>query len=158
MQSSELLLAGYHHIARLIYEVDLYSNSSWSVWYPVYIRCWLRTQWLCLWMLLFTTGSPMLLWVLQMWKMLTHPPGMWGNTWTDNMKVVYRLLAQTTLRNILGTKDLHEILSDRESISGSMQARRVSSTHPCYTRWWCRWCWTRPQGPGVSRWRGWRCK
>jgi erythrocyte band 7 integral membrane protein len=32
-----------------------------------------------------------------------------------------RLLAQTTLRNILGTKSLHEILSDRESISVSMQ-------------------------------------
>ena len=32
-----------------------------------------------------------------------------------------RLLAQTTLRNILGTKSLHEILSDRESISNSMQ-------------------------------------
>ena len=32
-----------------------------------------------------------------------------------------RLLSQTTLRNILGTKNLHEILSDRESISGSMQ-------------------------------------
>ena len=35
---------------------------------------------------------------------------------------VCRLLAQTTLRNILGTKDLHEIVSDVESISGSMQA------------------------------------
>ena len=33
-----------------------------------------------------------------------------------------QLLAQTTLRNILGTKNLHEILSDRDSISGSMQA------------------------------------
>ncbi len=32
-----------------------------------------------------------------------------------------RLLAQTTLRNILGTKNLHEILSDRESISTAMQ-------------------------------------
>ena len=32
-----------------------------------------------------------------------------------------RLLAQTSLRNILGTKSLQEILSDRESISGSMQ-------------------------------------
>ena len=31
------------------------------------------------------------------------------------------LLAQTSLRNILGTKSLQEILSDRESISGSMQ-------------------------------------
>merc|ERR1712241_1239068 len=30
--------------------------------------------------------------------------------------------AQTTLRNILGTKNLHEILSDRDSISGSMQS------------------------------------
>ncbi|CAG7817744.1 unnamed protein product, partial [Allacma fusca] len=32
-----------------------------------------------------------------------------------------RLLAQTTLRNILGTKNLHEILSEREGISASMQ-------------------------------------
>merc|ERR1712242_356755 len=40
-----------------------------------------------------------------------------------------RLLAQTTLRNILGTKNLHEILSDRESISSNMQKRR-SSTCP----------------------------
>lgn len=32
-----------------------------------------------------------------------------------------RLLAQTTLRNMLGTHNLHEILSDRESISSSMQ-------------------------------------
>ena len=39
-----------------------------------------------------------------------------------------RLLAQTTLRNILGTKNLHEILSDRESISGSMQVRKVATT------------------------------
>ena len=34
-----------------------------------------------------------------------------------------RLLAQTTLRNILGTKTLHEILGERESISSSMQVR-----------------------------------
>ncbi|KAF2362420.1 Band 7 domain [Trinorchestia longiramus] len=32
-----------------------------------------------------------------------------------------RLLAQTTLRNMLGTKALHEILGDRESISNDMQ-------------------------------------
>ena len=32
-----------------------------------------------------------------------------------------RLLAQTSLRNILGTKNLHEILSDRDSIAGAMQ-------------------------------------
>ena len=44
-----------------------------------------------------------------------------------------RLLAQTTLRNILGTKDLYEILSNRESISGSMQVRSndtMRTAHP----------------------------
>ena len=34
-----------------------------------------------------------------------------------------RLLAQTTLRNVLGTKNLSEILSEREQISNSMQVR-----------------------------------
>ncbi|XP_062341932.1 stomatin (EPB72)-like 3b [Osmerus eperlanus] len=33
-----------------------------------------------------------------------------------------RLLAQTTLRNVLGTKNLAEVLSDREGISHSMQS------------------------------------
>ena len=37
----------------------------------------------------------------------------------------HRLLSQTTLRNILGTKNLHEILSDREGISGAMQVTAV---------------------------------
>jgi erythrocyte band 7 integral membrane protein len=32
-----------------------------------------------------------------------------------------QLLAQTTLRNVLGTKNLSEILSDRENISHFMQ-------------------------------------
>jgi len=41
-----------------------------------------------------------------------------------------RLLAQTTLRNILGTKNLHEILSDRDSISGSMQVALDEATGP----------------------------
>ena len=36
-----------------------------------------------------------------------------------------RLPSQTTLRNILGTKNLHEILSDREGISGAMQVTSV---------------------------------
>lgn len=34
-----------------------------------------------------------------------------------------RLLAATTLRNVLGTKNLSEILSERESISHVMQVR-----------------------------------
>ncbi|KAI7793023.1 putative erythrocyte band 7 integral membrane protein-like [Triplophysa rosa] len=39
-----------------------------------------------------------------------------------------RLLAQTTLRNVLGTKNLSEVLSDRESISHSMQATLDQAT------------------------------
>ena len=39
-----------------------------------------------------------------------------------------RLLAQTTLRNVLGTRNLSEILSERESISTSMQVCFRSST------------------------------
>ena len=41
-----------------------------------------------------------------------------------------RLLAQTTLRNVLGTKNLHEILSQRESISISMQELLDEATSP----------------------------
>ena len=41
-------------------------------------------------------------------------------TWSQS-RSSFRLLSQTTLRNILGTKNLHEILSDRESISSAMQ-------------------------------------
>jgi len=33
---------------------------------------------------------------------------------------------QTTLRNVLGTKNLSEILSEREAISNMMQVRRTS--------------------------------
>ncbi|KPP79752.1 erythrocyte band 7 integral membrane protein-like, partial [Scleropages formosus] len=39
-----------------------------------------------------------------------------------------RLLAQTTLRNVLGTKNLAELLSDREGISHSMQASLDEAT------------------------------
>ncbi|PAA50388.1 hypothetical protein BOX15_Mlig011143g3 [Macrostomum lignano] len=39
-----------------------------------------------------------------------------------------RLLAQTTLRNVLGTKNLAEILSERENISNSMQDILASAT------------------------------
>ncbi|KAL7633066.1 UNVERIFIED_CONTAM: hypothetical protein RMT77_016642 [Armadillidium vulgare] len=41
-----------------------------------------------------------------------------------------RLLAQTTLRNMLGTKNLHEILGDRESISNIMQDYLDVGTDP----------------------------
>ncbi|KAJ7997574.1 hypothetical protein DPEC_G00230410 [Dallia pectoralis] len=41
-----------------------------------------------------------------------------------------RLLAQTTLRNVLGTKNLSELLSDREGISHSMQFNLDEATDP----------------------------
>ena len=37
-----------------------------------------------------------------------------------------RLLAATTLRNVLGTRNLSEILSDREAIADSMHQTLVS--------------------------------
>ena len=41
-----------------------------------------------------------------------------------------RLLAQTTLRKVLGTKILSEVLSDREGTSGQMQLILDHSTDP----------------------------
>lgn len=41
-----------------------------------------------------------------------------------------RLLAMTTLRNILGTRNLSEILSDREAISHAMQTSLDVATDP----------------------------
>jgi len=43
-----------------------------------------------------------------------------------------RLLAATTLRNVLGTKNLSEILADREAISHQMQVRSVSKILPLF--------------------------
>lgn len=45
-----------------------------------------------------------------------------------------RLLAATTLRNVLGTKSLSEILSERESISTSMQVRLPLPFLPPFVR------------------------
>ena len=42
-------------------------------------------------------------------------------TSVENASGSTRLLAQTTLRNILGTKTLAEVLSEREQISDLMQ-------------------------------------
>lgn len=44
----------------------------------------------------------------------------------SNAHTSTRLLAQTTLRNVLGTKNLAELLSDREGISQSMQVRTTT--------------------------------
>ncbi|XP_054896582.1 stomatin-like [Poeciliopsis prolifica] len=45
-----------------------------------------------------------------------------------NADAATRLLAQTTLRNVLGTKNLAEILSDREEIAHSMQVSLDEAT------------------------------
>jgi erythrocyte band 7 integral membrane protein len=53
-----------------------------------------------------------------------------------NVIVVYanshstRLLAATTLRNVLGTKNLAEVLSERETISHTMQSSLDEATDP----------------------------
>ena len=46
----------------------------------------------------------------------------------ENASHSTRLLAQTTLRNILGTKTLSEILSEREIISNMMQVSGTLTT------------------------------
>ncbi|CAF1213527.1 unnamed protein product, partial [Didymodactylos carnosus] len=48
----------------------------------------------------------------------------------ENARYSTQLLAATTLRNILGTKTLQEILSDRENISHSMQSHLDEGTDP----------------------------
>ncbi|CAF1213407.1 unnamed protein product [Adineta ricciae] len=47
-----------------------------------------------------------------------------------NTQYATQLLAQTTLRNILGTKSLQEILTDRETIAHSMQSHLDEGTDP----------------------------
>ncbi|XP_034722933.1 stomatin (EPB72)-like 3a [Etheostoma cragini] len=48
----------------------------------------------------------------------------------SNAHLSTRLLAQTTLRNVLGTKNLAELLSDREGMSHSMQESLDVATNP----------------------------
>jgi erythrocyte band 7 integral membrane protein len=47
-----------------------------------------------------------------------------------NTQYATQLLAQTTLRNILGTKSLQELLSDREAITHNMQTQLDEGTGP----------------------------
>merc|ERR1712079_359544 len=48
----------------------------------------------------------------------------------DDFNRSTRLLAQTTLRNVLGTKNLSEILSDRENIADGMHQSLDEATDP----------------------------
>jgi erythrocyte band 7 integral membrane protein len=54
----------------------------------------------------------------------------WSVTNVENASNSTRLLAQTTLRNILGTRSLSEILSERETISHAIQANLDEPTDP----------------------------
>ncbi|XP_020901142.1 erythrocyte band 7 integral membrane protein [Exaiptasia diaphana] len=48
----------------------------------------------------------------------------------ENANRSTRLLAQTTLRNVLGTKSLSEILTERDTISHVMQSALDEATDP----------------------------
>jgi len=48
----------------------------------------------------------------------------------ENSNRSTRLLAQTTLRNVLGTKNLSEILMERDTISHTMQSTLDEATDP----------------------------
>ena len=48
----------------------------------------------------------------------------------DDYSQSTRLLAATTLRNVLGTKNLGDILSDREQIANMMQSTLDEATDP----------------------------
>ena len=95
-----------------------------------------------------------------MWRTPTTRPGDYSDVtlaMTDDV-CLPRLLAQTTLRNILGTKNLHEILSDRESISSSMQVWQLAGKQLRIIMMLFRVFLMKPQLPGGSRWRGLKCE
>ena len=48
----------------------------------------------------------------------------------DDYRESARLLAATTLRNVLGTKTLGDILSDRDAIATEMQELLIEATEP----------------------------
>ena len=69
-----------------------------------------------------------------------------------------KLLAATTLRNILGTKTLADILSERESIAHDMQVDTLISSNIHISEFYQnrRSVLMKPLNLGVCMWRGWR--
>ena len=57
-----------------------------------------------------------------------------------------RLLAATTLRNVLGTMNLGEILSQRENIAREMQVKKRATD--LFLKQTFRQTWMLPQSPG----------
>lgn len=60
-----------------------------------------------------------------------------------------RLLAQTTLRNMLGTRNLSDILCDRDSIASAMQVSPIVPSLIFFRTYW-----TRPPKAGASKLNG----
>ena len=65
-----------------------------------------------------------------------------------------RLLAATTLRNVLGTLTLGDILCQREAIAREMKVGNDSDENNLMSA--LRMFLTRAPSPGESLWRGWR--
>ena len=67
-------------------------------------------------------------------------------------------LAATTLRNVLGTRTLGDILSDRVKIAQEMHVGCYGDlachSQYCYNN--SRICWRRAHCTGAWQWRGWR--
>ena len=85
-------------------------------------------------------------------KVSTLPPRfrntIMSNTSVENHHHSTSLSSKTILTKILGTNDLHEILSDRVRISGAMM--KVELLTRSYITPQLR-CWTKPQSLGESR-------
>ena len=67
-----------------------------------------------------------------------------------------RLLAATTLRNVLGTMTLGEILSQRETVATEMKVKTRNQLLNISQHFFSRKLLMSPPSPGESRWRGWR--
>ena len=67
-----------------------------------------------------------------------------------------RLLAATTLRNILGTRNLGDILSERESIAIEMKVSEPLVLFEYLHSHFFRQLLMKPQIPGEYKWREWR--
>ena len=65
-----------------------------------------------------------------------------------------RLLAATTLRNVLGTLTLGDILCQREAIAREMKVGNYSAENNLMSA--LRMFLMRARSPGESLWRGWR--
>ena len=67
-----------------------------------------------------------------------------------------KLLAATTLRNVLGTRNLGDILSERESIAQEMEVKKPGHILKLYFVMMLSHPLMRQQIPGVYKWNEWK--